>query len=108
MSASSRASLRVKFSTSQVACRPSEAASVIGPLMTATSIGVLLKNACWIAANPASPVSQTIWNSIDASLSVPTVARQPPLARVVTSASPFSSESVTSFTLAISSQIVPV
>ena len=49
-----------------------------------------------MAVNPASPVSQTISNSTLASLSVATVARQPLLARVVTSASPASRLSVTS------------
>jgi hypothetical protein len=40
-----------------------------------------------MAAKSSSAVSQTISNSIDPSLSVATVARQPALPRVVTSAS---------------------
>ena len=58
-----------------------------------------------MAVKPASAVSQTISNSIEPSFNVPTVARQPLLPRVVTSASPFSRLSVTSLTLVSSTQV---
>ena len=61
--------------------------------------------AVWMAVKPASEVSQTISNSMEPSLRAAAVARQPLLARVVTSASDDSRFSVTSLQLVSSVQL---
>ena len=88
--------------TDIVARRPSAASKSWSASATKSSTGVLSKNAVRIAANPSSSGSHTMSNSTDAVLSVAFDAFQPLLARVVTSASPVSRESVTSLTFVIS------
>jgi len=106
--ASSRASLREKLAMRNVARRPWDPllpAPVISPSITANSTVLLFRNASRTAPKSESAVSQTISNSSDASLRVPTVARQPLFPRVETSASPVSRFSVKSRTLPTRSQV---
>jgi len=52
--ASSSGSLRLKLMTENEARSPWLPATVMSPSIAANSIGVLAKNAVWIAVNPAS------------------------------------------------------
>jgi hypothetical protein len=104
MIAESSGSSRLKFVTMKSASRP---CPPVAASRTSSAIAVLPKNEFFSAVKPASAVSQTISNSIEASFSVPTVAFQPLLARVVTSASPFSRFSVTLRTLVSAVDAVP-
>ncbi len=72
-----RLSKRLKLVTMQVARRPCEPDVVMSPSMTANSITPRFRNVSRIALKSSSAVSQTISNSMEPSLNVATVARQP-------------------------------
>ena len=102
--ASSSGSARLKLVIAIDARSPCEPEVATGPSKTANSMAALVRNAVRMAVKSSSAVSQTISNSRLASFSVAMLARQPPLPRVVTSASPASRFSVTSLTFLTSFQ----